>query len=209
MLKTNKNCSGRRVRWRIKQQDDKIMTFGNKNILAWDKQWNMTALLITTVHSRLIEKIILEKSLYKLLLQSLPAVSLFQCYAQLQWDSSIPRHTLHIKPCVSTGRFSFFCFSKAWNYRTIQLQSSHNPVTITYSRLQRKTVSAWEWLHRRNSPSRKMLHKLIHFTHIKSNRAHNKICFTTAWTLMRSQFPACCLSKMNSIILCLLHVRGD
>lgn len=37
----------------MKQQDEKIMTFGNKNILAWDKQWNMTALLITAVHSRL------------------------------------------------------------------------------------------------------------------------------------------------------------
>lgn len=47
---------------------------------------------------------------------SIPAIPLFQCYAKLQCDSSIPRQAVHIKPCVGTGTFSFFCFNKAWNY---------------------------------------------------------------------------------------------
>lgn len=42
------------------------MKYGNKKELTWDMQWNMTPVVIITVHSRLIW---FEKSLHKLLLR--------------------------------------------------------------------------------------------------------------------------------------------
>lgn len=88
--------------WRMKQQDEKMMKFGNKKKLTWDMPWNMKPIVIITVH--LETDIVREKSLHKLLFRKSTSnfiIPFFQCSRSttMRFKHSIPRQPVYIKSC--------------------------------------------------------------------------------------------------------------